>query len=88
MDLKSLMAFPPIQSNRRPTTNYLQIISLSLRRLDYYHREFSDSYAEEVVRLSQHDLNQVERKIGLRNKNRLVKYNFLKPSLVLNSTSI
>lgn len=80
MDLKSLMAFLPPPNQ---TADQLQIIyGLSAYRYDrlgYYDREFSDPHAEEVVRLFQQDLNQVERKIELRNKNRLVEYNFLKP---------
>ncbi|MDJ0697923.1 lipoxygenase family protein [Mastigocoleus sp. MO_188.B34] len=89
MDQGSLMAFLPPPNQ---TADQLQIIyGLSAYRYDrlgYYDREFSDSRAEEVVRLFQQDLNHVERKIELRNKNRLVEYNFLKPSLVLNSISI
>ena len=89
IDLKDMMAFlpPPNQAAEQLQILY-GLAAYRYDRLGYYDRPFTDPRAEEAVRLFQQDLNHIERKIELRNKNRLVEYDYLKPSLVLNSISI
>lgn len=89
IDHDKLMSFlpPPNQA-----ADQLQIMyglsAYQYDRLGYYDEEFADPRAQAIVERFQQRLNQVERKIELRNKSRLVEYNYLKPSLVLNSISI
>ena len=89
IDHDYLMSFlpPPNQA-----ADQLQIMyglsAYQYDRFGYYDEEFIDPEAQLIVEKFQQRLNQIERKIELRNKNRFVEYNYLKPSRVLNSISI
>lgn len=86
---KSLMPFlpPPQQASGQLSVTYL-LSSYRYDRLGHYEQPFEDLEAEALIAKFKQDLNEAERKIELNNRSRLVKYNYLKPSLVPNSTSI
>jgi arachidonate 15-lipoxygenase len=86
-DLMRLL--PPDDSTRRQ----LQVMNLLSAyhndRLGHYPaRHFSDVATHEVIRAFQQRLEKIEATIDERNHERLVPYDFLKPSLVPNSISI
>lgn len=89
VDHDSLMSFlpPPNQAADQLKIMY-GLSAYQYDRLGYYDETFSDRRAQLIVEKFQQNLNCIERKIELRNKSRLVEYNYLKPSLVLNSISI
>ena len=89
VDHDSLMSFlpPPNQAADQLKIMY-GLSAYQYDRLGYYDEPLSDRKAQLIVEKFQQNLNRIERKIELRNKSRLVEYNYLKPSLVLNSISI
>ncbi|MBJ7901028.1 MAG: lipoxygenase [Cyanobacteria bacterium RI_101] len=89
LTLGELLAFlPPSQQ----VMDQIQILyTLSCYRYDrlgYFDDPFPDPQARRVLAQFRQDLQGIERKIELRNKNRVVPYPYLRPSLVLNSISI
>ncbi|MEB3174703.1 MAG: lipoxygenase, partial [Cyanobacteriota bacterium] len=87
--LGELLAFlPPSQQ----VMDQIQILyTLSCYRYDrlgYFDDPFPDPQAQRALAQFRQDLQGIERKIELRNKNRVVPYPYLRPSLVLNSISI
>lgn len=86
---KNLMPFlpPPQQAAGQLSVTYL-LSSYRFDRLGYYDSPFADEQAQAIADKFKQDLNEAERKIELNNRSRLVKYKYLKPSLVPNSISI
>ncbi|MBD2515970.1 lipoxygenase [Nostoc sp. FACHB-973] len=88
-DRKSLLSFLPPSKQTADQLSILFILSAyRYDRLGYYDDKFADPKVQDVLVKFQQDLNDVERKIELNNKSRLIKYNYLKPRLVTNSISI
>ncbi|MBX9255463.1 lipoxygenase [Desmonostoc muscorum CCALA 125] len=88
-DRKSLLSFLPPSKQTADQLSILFILSAyRYDRLGYYDDKFTDPKVQDVLVKFQQDLNDVERKIELNNKSRLIKYNYLKPRLVTNSISI
>lgn len=86
---KSLISLLPPTKRTTDQLTILYILSAyRYDRLGYYDNLFEDPQAEALLKQFQQDLNDVERKIELNNKSRLVKYNYLKPRLVPNSISV
>jgi arachidonate 15-lipoxygenase len=54
-------------------------------RLGHYGREFPDRRAQEITVQFQHDLDQIEQEIQARNRSRMNPYEYLRPSLIINS---
>jgi len=54
-------------------------------RLGYYGRDFPDRRAQEVTIQFQHDLEQIEQEILVRNRSRMSPYEYMRPSLIINS---
>ncbi|MBD2411011.1 lipoxygenase [Nostoc calcicola FACHB-389] len=88
-DRKSLLSFLPPSKQTADQLSILFILSAyRYDRLGYYDDKFADPEAQDILVTFQQDLNEVERKIELNNKSRLIKYNYLKPRLVTNSISV
>jgi arachidonate 15-lipoxygenase len=54
-------------------------------RLGHYGREFPDPQAQELTIQFQHDLDQIEQEIQARNRTRMNPYEYMRPSLIINS---
>ena len=88
-DQKSLISLlPPTKRTADQLTILYVLSAYRYDRLGYYDNPFEDPQAEALLKQFQQDLNEVERKIELNNKSRLVKYSYLKPRLVPNSISV
>ncbi len=89
LDQAALMAFLPPS---KQVMGQIQILyALSDYRYDelgYYDRNFPDQQANMALAKFRQQLNLIEHQIKQRNKNRLIPYEVLRPSLVLNSISI
>jgi arachidonate 15-lipoxygenase len=57
-------------------------------QLGYYDQNFGDRRANIALARFRQALNVIEQKIKQRNKNRVIPYEVLRPSLALNSISI
>ncbi|MGQ4647875.1 lipoxygenase family protein [Lyngbya aestuarii] len=89
IDQKSFLSFLPPPNQAVDQLKIMFALSAYYYdKLGYYDYPFEDPQAEAIVKQFQQNLNGIERKIELRNKSRLIEYNYLKPSLVLNSISI
>ncbi|MBD2243268.1 lipoxygenase family protein [Nostoc sp. FACHB-888] len=88
-DRKSLLSCLPPPKQTADQLSILFILSAyRYDRLGYYDNKFVDPEAQDILVTFQQELNEVERKIELNNKSRLINYNYLKPRLVTNSISI
>ncbi len=88
-DRKSLLSCLPPPKQTADQLSILFILSAyRYDRLGYYDNKFVDPEAQDILVTFQQDLNEVERKIELNNKSRLINYNYLKPRLVTNSISV
>jgi arachidonate 15-lipoxygenase len=88
-DRKSLLSFLPPPKRTAEQLSIIYILSAyRYDRLGYYEQPFEDAEALALVLAFQQELNEVDRKIELNNKSRLVEYNYLKPRLIPNSISI
>jgi arachidonate 15-lipoxygenase len=89
LTLAELMAFLP---PAKQVMGQIQILyALSDYRYDqlgYYDQNFGDRRANIALARFRQALNVIEQKIKQRNKNRVIPYEVLRPSLVLNSISI
>ncbi|MBR8826571.1 MAG: lipoxygenase [Gomphosphaeria aponina SAG 52.96 = DSM 107014] len=89
LTLQELMAFLPPPNQVMGQIQILYALSAyRYDRLGYYDTPFPDRRAQVVLTRFQQELQTIERKIELRNKNRVTPYKVLRPSLVLNSISI
>ncbi len=88
-DRKSLLSCLPPPKQTADQLSILFILSAyRYDRLGYYDNKFVDPQAQDILVTFQQELNEVERKIELNNKSRLINYNYLKPRLVTNSISV
>lgn len=89
VDEQWLMQFlpPPRQAEDQLSVTFT-LSAYRHDRLGYYDKPFADPEAQALLSQFQQELNHIETKIEARNHTRYIDYNFLKPSLIPNSTSI
>ncbi len=91
-DEKKLMEFLPPQGQADRQVKVITYLSVyHYDKLGYYDDQFNEVFFNTPVKLIvqqfQQDLTYVEHKIEANNRNRYIPYNYLRPSLVLNSIS-
>ncbi len=76
---------PPVRAGEQLQVAYA-LSAFRIDRLGDY--SFKDIAAQEALERFRRQLDEIERKIDIRNSKRIVPYPYLKPSLILNSISI
>jgi arachidonate 15-lipoxygenase len=85
-DLKKVMEFlPPYRLAAEQLMWTEMLTSYRHDRLGHYGREFPDPQAQELTIQFQHDLDQIEQEIQARNRTRMNPYEYMRPSLIINS---
>lgn len=85
-DLKTVMEFLPPYRVAAEQLMWTELLtSYRYDRLGHYGRKFPDPRAQEAVVQYQHDLDQIEQEILVRNRNRMNPYEYMRPSLIINS---
>jgi arachidonate 15-lipoxygenase len=85
-NLKTVMEFlPPYRIAAEQLMWSELLTSYRHDRLGHYGREFPDRRAQEVTVQFQHDLDQIEQEIQARNRVRMNPYEYMRPSLIINS---
>jgi arachidonate 15-lipoxygenase len=85
-DLETVMEFLPPYRLAADQLLWSELLtSYRHDRLGQYGREFPDPRAQEVTVQFQHDLDQIEQEIQARNHVRMNPYEYLRPSLIINS---